>query len=122
VCGDEQEMNLFPEFIPVFVFINILVYFGFFAIGIGGLPWIIMSEIFPINIKVSAGSIVALTSWTTGWFVSYGFNFMFEWSAQGTFYIFAMVGGLSLLFIWMLVPETKGQSLEELQASLTGTT
>ncbi|KAG7624098.1 Major facilitator superfamily domain [Arabidopsis thaliana x Arabidopsis arenosa] len=117
-----QEMNLFPEFIPVFVFINILVYFGFFAIGIGGLPWIIMSEIFPINIKVSAGSIVALTSWTTGWFVSYGFNFMFEWSAQGTFYIFAMVGGLSLLFIWMLVPETKGQSLEELQASLTGTT
>ncbi|CAD5322127.1 unnamed protein product [Arabidopsis thaliana] len=39
-----QEMNLFPEFIPVFVFINILVYFGFFAIGIGGLPWIIMSE------------------------------------------------------------------------------
>jgi hypothetical protein len=119
VCGDEQEMNLFPEFIPVFVFINILVYFGFFAIGIGGLPWIIMSEvnnlyskkrksnnqifikekkglfcvfllfqIFPINIKVSAGSIVALTSWTTGWFVSYGFNFMFEWSAQGLYFLF----------------------------------
>lgn len=40
-------------------------------------------QIFPINIKVSAGTIVALTSWTTGWFVSYAFNFMFEWSAQG---------------------------------------
>ncbi|XP_019092038.1 PREDICTED: sugar transporter ERD6-like 10 isoform X2 [Camelina sativa] len=117
-----QEMNLLPELIPALVFINILVYFGFFAIGIGGLPWVIMSEIFPINIKVSAGTIVALTSWTTGWFVSYAFNFMFEWSAQGTFYIFAMVGGMSLIFIWMLVPETKGQSLEELQASLTGTT
>ncbi|XP_019100007.1 PREDICTED: sugar transporter ERD6-like 10 isoform X2 [Camelina sativa] len=62
-----QEMNLLPELIPALVFINILVYFGFFAIGIGGLPWVIMSEIFPINIKVSAGTIVALTSWTTGW-------------------------------------------------------
>ena len=114
-------MNVLPELIPIFVFVNILVYFGCFAFGIGGLPWVIMSEIFPINIKVSAGTIVALTSWTSGWFVSYAFNFMFEWSAQGTFYIFAAVGGMSFIFIWMLVPETKGQSLEELQASLTGT-
>nr|AAK82470.1 AT3g05160/T12H1_13 [Arabidopsis thaliana]AAL76139.1 AT3g05160/T12H1_13 [Arabidopsis thaliana] len=116
-----QQMNVLPELIPIFVFVNILVYFGCFAFGIGGLPWVIMSEIFPINIKVSAGTIVALTSWTSGWFVSYAFNFMFEWSAQGTFYIFAAVGGMSFIFIWMLVPETKGQSLEELQASLTGT-
>ncbi|XP_010464029.1 PREDICTED: sugar transporter ERD6-like 11 [Camelina sativa] len=115
-----QQMNVLPELTGVFVFVNILVYFGFSAIGIGGLPWVIMSEIFPINIKVSAGTIVALTSWTSGWFVSYAFNFMFEWSASGTFYIFAAVGGMSLIFIWMVVPETKGKSLEELQASLTG--
>jgi hypothetical protein len=48
----------------------------------------LLFQIFPINIKVSAGSIVALTSWTTGWFVSYGFNFMFEWSAQGLYFLF----------------------------------
>ncbi|ESQ49560.1 hypothetical protein EUTSA_v10020670mg [Eutrema salsugineum] len=121
-CFTLQGMNILPELTPVLVFIFILVYFGCFAIGVGGLPWVIMSEIFPINIKVSAGTIVALTSWTSGWFVSYAFNFMFEWSAQGTFYIFGVVGGASLTFIWFLVPETKGQSLEELQASLTGTT
>ncbi|AEE74198.1 Major facilitator superfamily protein [Arabidopsis thaliana] len=62
-----QQMNVLPELIPIFVFVNILVYFGCFAFGIGGLPWVIMSEIFPINIKVSAGTIVALTSWTSGW-------------------------------------------------------
>ncbi|KAG2273087.1 hypothetical protein Bca52824_067642 [Brassica carinata] len=122
VCFTLQGMNILPELTAVFIFIFILVYFGCFAIGVGGLPWVIMSEIFPINIKVSAGTIVALTSWTSGWFVSYAFNFMFEWSAQGTFYIFGVVGGASLVFIWFLVPETKGQSLEELQASLTGTT
>ncbi|CAN7002981.1 hypothetical protein IGI04_020987 [Brassica rapa subsp. trilocularis] len=122
VCFTLQGMDILPELTAVVIFICILVYFGCFAIGVGGLPWVIMSEIFPINIKVSAGTIVALTSWTTGWFVSYAFNFMFEWSAQGTFYIFGVVGGASLVFIWFLVPETKGQSLEELQASLTGTT
>ncbi|KAL1211691.1 Sugar transporter ERD6-like 11 [Cardamine amara subsp. amara] len=116
-----QEWNLLPELTPIFVFVNILVYFGCHAIGIGGLPWLIMSEIFPINIKVSAGTIVALTSWTSGWFVTYSFNFMFEWSPQGTFYIYGVVGALSLVFIWMFVPETKGRSLEELQVSLTGT-
>jgi MFS family permease len=83
-----QQMNVLPELIPIFVFVNILVYFGCFAFGIGGLPWVIMSEIFPINIKVSAGTIVALTSWTSGWFVSYAFNFMFEWSAQGLYFLY----------------------------------
>ncbi|KAL1207441.1 Sugar transporter ERD6-like 11 [Cardamine amara subsp. amara] len=117
-----QERNLLPELTPIFIFVNILVYFGCYAIGIGGLPWLIMSEIFPINIKVSAGTIVALTSWTSGSFVTYAFNFMFEWSPQGTFYIFGVVGVLSMVFIWMFVPETNGQSLEELQVLLTGTT
>jgi len=39
-------------------------------------------------------------------------------NVTGTFYVFGAVGGLALLFIWLLVPETKGLSLEEIQASL----
>jgi hypothetical protein len=49
---------------------------------------LLLLQIFPINIKVSAGTIVALTSWTSGWFVSYAFNFMFEWSAQGLYFLY----------------------------------
>ncbi|XP_009151215.1 sugar transporter ERD6-like 17 isoform X1 [Brassica rapa] len=115
-----QKMQLLPELTPVFTFICVTLYIATYAIGVGGLPWVIMSEIFPINIKVTAGSLVTLASWSSSSIVTYAFNFLFEWSTQGTFYIFGAIGGGALLFIWLLVPETKGLSLEEIQISLTG--
>nr|VDD39037.1 unnamed protein product [Brassica oleracea] len=116
----QQKMQLLPELTPVFTFICVTLYIATYAIGVGGLPWVIMSEIFPINIKVTAGSLVTLASWSSSSIVTYAFNFLFEWSTQGTFYIFGAIGGGALLFIWLLVPETKGLSLEEIQISLTG--
>ncbi|XP_010536069.1 PREDICTED: sugar transporter ERD6-like 18 isoform X2 [Tarenaya hassleriana] len=114
-----QKMQLVPELTPTFTFLCIMMYIVTFQLGVGGLPWMIMSEIFPMNIKVSAGTIVTLTSWLSGWLVTYTFNFMLEWSPQGTFYIFSVICGASLVFIWLLVPETKGLTLEEIQATLT---
>ncbi|WZY97277.1 hypothetical protein YC2023_069606 [Brassica napus] len=54
-----------------------------FAIGMGGLPWIIMSEIFPMNVKVSAGTLVTLANWSFSWIVAFAYNFMIEWNASG---------------------------------------
>ncbi|KAG2284028.1 hypothetical protein Bca52824_055248 [Brassica carinata] len=113
-----QKMQLLLELTPVFTFICVTLYIASYAIGVGGLPWVIMSEVFPMNIKVTAGSIVTLASWSSSSIVTYAFNFLFEWSTQGTFYIFGAVGGAALVFIWFLVPETKGLSLEEIQLSL----
>ncbi|KAM3704994.1 hypothetical protein ACB098_03G046800 [Castanea mollissima] len=87
----------------------------------GGIPWVIMSEIFPIHIKGSAGSLVTLVSWIGSWVVSYTFNYLFDWSSAGTFFIFAVICGMGILFIAKLVPETKGCTLEEIQASMTHT-
>nr|AAK95268.1 AT5g27350/F21A20_60 [Arabidopsis thaliana]AAN28797.1 At5g27350/F21A20_60 [Arabidopsis thaliana] len=113
-----QKMQLLSELTPILSFICVMMYIATYAIGLGGLPWVIMSEIFPINIKVTAGSIVTLVSFSSSSIVTYAFNFLFEWSTQGTFFIFAGIGGAALLFIWLLVPETKGLSLEEIQVSL----
>uniref|UniRef100_A0A2N9F581 Major facilitator superfamily (MFS) profile domain-containing protein n=1 Tax=Fagus sylvatica TaxID=28930 RepID=A0A2N9F581_FAGSY len=59
-----------------------------------GIPWIIISEIFPINVKGSAGTLCNL----------------------GTFFIYASICGLGVVFIAKLVPETKGRTLEEIHA------
>lgn len=46
VCFTLQGMDILPELTAVVIFICILVYFGCFAIGVGGLPWVIMSEVY----------------------------------------------------------------------------
>ncbi|KAF2596158.1 hypothetical protein F2Q68_00012133 [Brassica cretica] len=123
-----QKMHLLSEVTPVLTFICVTLYLAAYAIGVGGLPWVIMSEIFPMNMKVTAGSLVTLASWSSSSIVTYAFNFLFEWSTRGLIDInyehFTYSGlsqeqqGAALVFIWLLVPETKGLSLEEIQTSL----
>ncbi|XVF42043.1 hypothetical protein PTKIN_Ptkin01aG0328500 [Pterospermum kingtungense] len=114
-----QDFHVGKDLSATLALIGVLVFFVCFDLGLGGIPWIIVSEIFPVNIKGSAGSLVNLINWTSSWVVAYTFTFLFEWNSAGTFFIFAIIGGAGTLFIAKLVPETKGRTLEEIQASMT---
>ncbi|XVF42030.1 hypothetical protein PTKIN_Ptkin01aG0327700 [Pterospermum kingtungense] len=114
-----KELPHLKALTPILALTGALASAAAYTIGLGGIPWIIMSEIFPVNVKAQAGSLVTLVNWSTSWFTTYTFNFMMEWSSAGTFFIFSGVGGLTVLFVAKLVPETKGRTLEEIQASLT---
>ncbi|PRQ26211.1 putative major facilitator, sugar transporter, major facilitator superfamily [Rosa chinensis] len=97
---------------------GILVYIGSFSIGMGAVPWVVMSEIFPINIKGQAGSLATLVNWFGAWLCSYTFNFLMSWSSYGTFILYAAINGLGIVFVVFLVPETKGKTLEQIQAAI----
>uniref|UniRef100_A0A2N9EJQ3 Major facilitator superfamily (MFS) profile domain-containing protein n=1 Tax=Fagus sylvatica TaxID=28930 RepID=A0A2N9EJQ3_FAGSY len=106
------------EFVPILAITGVMVYIGFFSIGMGAVPWVIMSEVFPINLKGIAGSLVTLVNWFGSWVVSYTFNFLMDWSSYGTFFVYGCFCAAAIVFIIKVVPETKGRTLEEIQASL----
>ncbi|XP_044414645.1 sugar transporter ERD6-like 7 [Triticum aestivum] len=110
--------GIFPEQVPVITLTSILVYIASYSLGMGSVPWVIMSEIFPINMKGIGGSFVTLVNWLASLAVSFAFNFLMSWSASGTFFFFAFVCAVAILFIVKIVPETKGKTLEEIQASI----
>lgn len=114
-----KEQGMYTEWVPVLVLCGILVYLGAFSIGMGAVPWVIMSEIFPLNMKGIGGSLVTLVNWFGSWAVSYAFNFLMNWSAPGTFFLFSAASATTILFVAKMVPETKGRSLEEIQESLS---
>ncbi|XP_020575809.1 sugar transporter ERD6-like 7 isoform X2 [Phalaenopsis equestris] len=113
-----QERGVNVEWNSILTLCGILIYIGSFAMGMGAIPWIIMSEIFPINIKGTAGSLVTLMNWFGSWLLSYSFNFLMSWSSWGTFLIFTVICAANVVFVLMLVPETKGRTLEEVQSSM----
>ncbi|XP_028757742.1 sugar transporter ERD6-like 6 [Neltuma alba] len=86
-----------------------------FSVGMGAIPWIIMSEILPLNIKGLAGSVATLANWFSAWLVTLTANWLLDWSSGGTFTIYGVVCAFTVIFVAIWVPETKGKTLEEIQ-------
>nr|TKR98977.1 hypothetical protein D5086_0000197660 [Populus alba] len=103
---------------PMLAVTGILLYIGTFSAGMGPIPWVIMSEIFPLNIKGVAGSLATLVNWFCAWAVSFTFNFLMSWSSYGTFILYAAINAMTIAFVALLVPETKGRTLEQIQAAI----
>ncbi|KAK4266466.1 hypothetical protein QN277_027382 [Acacia crassicarpa] len=113
-----KGQNLLLEWVPMLAVAGVLIYIAAFSIGMGSVPWVIMSEIFPINVKGIAGSLVVLVTWLGAWIVSYTYNFLMSWNAPGTLFFYGGCSLVTIVFVAKFVPETKGKTLEEIQASI----
>jgi SP family arabinose:H+ symporter-like MFS transporter len=103
--------------------IAILAFIGAFAMALGPIPWILCSEIFPTRVRGRAMSVATFTIWTSCYIVAQTFPMLNDSSAVGpalTFWIYAACSLAALIFVFFMVPETKGCSLEEIEASLAG--
>ncbi|RAL40472.1 hypothetical protein DM860_006542 [Cuscuta australis] len=87
----------------------------FFSLGMGPVPWLIMSEILPIKIKGLAGSVATLANWLFSWVITITAPMLLDWSSGGTFMLYTVMSVFTIIFVSIWVPETKGKTLEEIQ-------
>lgn len=101
------------------VLIAIVGFVASFAISLGPVMWVLLSEIFPNEQRAAAISVAGF--WNA--LVSATVTLIFPWalstlSSSGTFLVFALFATAALLFVLLLVPETKGRTLEQLESDL----
>lgn len=98
-----------------------LIYTAAFAMSWGPVCWVLLAEIFPNSIR-AAMSIAVAAQWIANWIVSLTFPMMNDnvWLIRQfnhgfSYWIYGIMGLLSALFVWKMVPETKGKTLEEME-------
>lgn len=101
--------------------VSIAVYITVFSLGFGPIPWIMLGELFSPKMKGLASSIAAAFNWILAFAVTKLFANMLNIFGSGfTFALFAGVCVLGTIFVFFLVPETKGKDMEEIQCMLSG--
>jgi sugar porter (SP) family MFS transporter len=99
---------------------GLLLFIASFAIGLGPVVWLMISEIFPLAVRSSAMSVATVANWGANFLVAATFLSLTTLiTRQGTFLLYAVIGVFALLFFFWKVPETTGRSLEELEQDLT---
>src|ERR1700730_6786904 len=96
-------------------------FIAFFAFSQGAVIWVFISEIFPNSVRSQGGSLGSFTHWIMAAVISWTFPIMVEGSPKGGFYsfiFFSVMMLLQLIFVWRVLPETKGRSLEQIQKEL----
>ncbi len=91
-------------------------YVSFFAIGLGPIVWLIISEIYPLEIRGRAMGVAIFFNWAANYIVSLTFLTLIQFlGAAGAFWFYAAVGVFALWFVFKKVPETKNKTFEQVQ-------
>jgi sugar porter (SP) family MFS transporter len=98
---------------------SLMLYIAGFAIGLGPVFWLMISEIFPLRIRGPGMASSTVANWLSNFLISVTFlSVVAVVSRAGAFWIYAGLGLLALLFFAAKLPETRGRSLEEIEAEL----
>lgn len=91
-----------------------------FSLGFGPVPWMIMGELFAPEIKGIASGLAVMMNWALVFVVTFSFPLMNSGlGGHVTFYIFAAIMAVGTAFTKLVVPETRGKSLQEIQQTLS---
>ena len=96
----------------------IATYVACFAFSLGPIVWVLISEIYPLGVRGLAVSVATMANWGANLVVGLSFLTLIEKLGRAnTFWLFAALCVANLVFVLRVVPETKGKSLEEIQAA-----
>jgi SP family galactose:H+ symporter-like MFS transporter len=101
--------------------IGLMAYVAFFALGLGPVFWLLISEIYPLKVRGLAMSIVTEANWGSNFIIALTFLTLVQLLGKsGTFWLYAIVGIAALIFTYSYVPETKGRTLEDIEEHWRG--
>lgn len=111
--------------------IGVLVFIGSFAMSMGPIVWVLLAEIFPNKIRSAAMAVAVAGQWLANYFVSQSFPMIVEsdanrlimdggtWNNALPYFIFSAFIVIIIVFVYKYIPETKGKTLEEMEALFT---
>jgi len=100
---------------PVWIIVPTLVFCASFTMSMGVVIWVYLSEIYPTKIRGRAVSIATMVLWLSNVVIAQVFPWVMEKIAGNTFYVFSGICVIAFIFIWTMITETKGKTLEEIE-------
>lgn len=101
--------------------LSLAVFIVIFSMGYGPIPWLMMGELFPNNVKGVASSVTASMNWILAFAVTKFFQNMIDLMGISlSFFVFAIICFVGTIFVALVVPETKGKTIDEVQIELYG--
>ncbi len=109
----------FMKVIGIGTLVFIIIYTASFMMSWGPICWVLISEIFPNKIRGRAIAIAVAAQWAANYLISSTYPAMMEFSGGMTYSFYGLMSVLSFIFVWKMVPETKGKTLEEMEVLWT---
>ena len=106
-----SNITTLPAFVPV---ISIMLYSACFMFSWGPICWVYIAELFPNTIRSEATAIAVAFQWIFNFIVSSTFVPMYNWSHFFAYALYGVICLIAAVFVWKLVPETKGKTLEDM--------
>ncbi len=98
---------------------SMVFYIACFAFSLGPIMWLLISEIYPLQVRGLGSSVATCANWGSNMIVALTFlTLVNALGASGTFLIYFLVSLVSIVFVYLFVPETRGVSLEQIEANL----
>ena len=122
--------NVIGDALKWISFVSMIIYIPFFAISLGPIAWLLISEVYPTKIRGLGMSLATMVNWVTNFIIANTFLSLGKITTGempnpagegmlvnpgGAFFIYAVIGILGLIFIYSYIPETKGHSLEKIE-------